>query len=179
MRTLLGIFVSVVTLTAAGELSNRRAPGFSLPDMVSMQQHDPQDYRGRILLVEVMQTTCPHCLKFSGILEEVVTKYAGRVAVLSITNPPDNMATVRQFAAQHKITVPILYDCGQVAASYLKVGPSNPTVNIPHLFVIDAQGMIRADFSYGPLTKEIFEGQGLFAELDRMMTPSRTLPPKR
>ena len=40
---------------AAGALSNRRAPGFSLPDS-TMKQHDPLDYRGKILLLEFMQT---------------------------------------------------------------------------------------------------------------------------
>ena len=42
------------------DYSNRRAPGFSLPDS-AFEQHDPQDYRGKVLLVDVMLTTCPIC----------------------------------------------------------------------------------------------------------------------
>ena len=78
----------------AGELSGRRAPGFSLPDS-KFRQHDPQDYRGKILLVEIMQTKCPHCAQFSVILEQVQAKYAGKLVVLSIVNPPDNQSTCR------------------------------------------------------------------------------------
>ena len=153
---------------ASGELSGRRAPGFSLPD-TKQQQHDPQDYRGKILLVEFFQSTCPHCVSFSKTLEEVSAKYAGKVAVLSIAVLPDTFAKVQNYVQANKITTPVLFDCGQVAASYYKVGPQNPTVEFPHVFLIDGQGMIRNDFGYGPQTRDIFEGRALFAEVDRML----------
>ena len=35
--------------------------------------------------------------------------------------------------------------------------------------LIDAQGMIRNDYGYSPLTKGIFEGRELFTEIDRMV----------
>jgi peroxiredoxin len=173
MRALLSVLLSVVSLFAAGELSNRRAPGFSLPDL-NLKQYDTQDYRGKILIVEIMQTTCPHCAAFSAILEEAVAKYGGRVAVLSLTLPPDNQDTVKRYIAAHKITVPILFDMGQAAASYLKAGPQSGAISVPHVFLIDAQGMIRNDFAYSPLSKDFFEGRGLFAELDRMLAPAKS-----
>jgi len=80
---------------------------------------------------------------------------------------------VKRYIAEKKSAVPILFDCGQMAASYLKVGPQNPDVAVPHLFVIDAQGMIRNDYGYNPLTKGIFEGRDLFAELDQMLAKPR------
>ena len=64
MRSFLCMMACAATLMTAGELSGRRAPGFSLID-VNFKQHDPQDYRGKILLVELMQTGCPHCAAFS------------------------------------------------------------------------------------------------------------------
>ena len=162
-------------LSAAGELSGRRAPGFSLPDS-SFKQHDPQDYRGRLLLVEIMKTDCPHCRTFSKILEGAKAKYGNRIAILTIVNPPDTMATVSRYIFETKTTIPILFDCGQVSASYLKVTPKAPAVGIdlPHLFLIDGQGIIRNDFGYGPETKEVFEGQGLSAEIDRLLERKAT-----
>lgn len=152
----------------AGELSGRRAPGFSLPDS-RFRQYDPQDYRGKILLIEIMQTKCPHCARFSVLLEEVQARYAGKVAVLSIVNPPDTQSTVAEYVSKHKLTVPILFDCGQVAASYLKASPQNPSFDVPHLFIIDGSGNIRNDYGYNLLNRHIFEGRGLFEELDRML----------
>jgi thiol-disulfide isomerase/thioredoxin len=147
--------------------------------------HDLYDYRGRIVVLEFMQTTCPHCQRLAQTLERVKAKYGDRVAILSISNPPDNQSTVANYRAKLNVTTPILYDCGQVVSSYMKATPQNPRISIPHLFLIDAAGMIRNDFAYELLTREIFEGEGLVQELDRMLggpdatTPSTTAPKKK
>jgi thiol-disulfide isomerase/thioredoxin len=181
MRLISALLLCASYAMAAGELSGRRAPGFALPDVMTLAYHDPADYRGKVLIVEFMQSTCEHCEKFSGILEKVKAKYGNRVAILSITNPPDNQNTVGQYVRQNKVTVPILYDCGQVAASYLKATPQNPSVSVPHVFLIDAQGTIRNDFGYGLLTRSIFEGNGLFAEIDKLLgaAPATKAAPKQ
>ncbi|MGC8792751.1 MAG: peroxiredoxin family protein [Bryobacteraceae bacterium] len=158
----------VASLWAAGELSNRRAPGFSLPDL-ELRQHDLADYRGRIVLLDIMRTQCPHCQTLSRTLEEVKQRYGDNIAILSIVNPPDNADMVRAYIRQHKITTPILFDCGQVAASYMKATPQRPSINVPHLFVIDANGWIINDFAYTPDNRAIFEGRALFQLLDRLL----------
>jgi peroxiredoxin len=177
MRLFFALLLAAASVCAAGDLSGRRAPGFSLPDL-KFNQHDLLDYRGKVLLIDIMQTNCPHCAEFSGILEQAQAKYGNRIAVLSIVNPPDNQSTVARFASAHKITTPILFDCGQVAASYLKVTPQKPSFSVPHLFIVDPQGMIREDYGYSVLTKEIFEGRQLFTVLDRMLggAPSPAQP---
>jgi peroxiredoxin len=168
MRYILGLLASTVLLFASGELSGRRAPGFSLPDLHG-QQHDLADYRGKIVLIDIIQTTCPHCQKLADVLEKEVSKYGGKVAVLTFAIPRDTQATVAQFVAQHKITTPVLFDCGQASASYLLVTPQKPTVNVPHLFLIDGNGMIRNDFGYEFDTRNIFEGDGLDLEIDKLL----------
>jgi len=155
-------------LVAAGGLSNRRAPGFSLQDSTG-QQHDLYDYRGKIVLIEIMQTACPHCRAFSKILDQVKAKYGDRVVALSVVNPPDTAATVASYLADLKPTTPLLFDCGQMAVSYFKATPENPAVDLPHLFIVDANGWIVNDFGYSPKTKAIFEGKALFPELDRLL----------
>jgi peroxiredoxin len=169
MRRLALFLLFVSTAFAAGELVGHHAPGFSLPDR-TYKYHDPQDYRGKILIVEFMQTTCPHCSAFAKILEEASAKYAGKVSILSIVNPPDTPDKVGQFAASNKITLPILFDCGQIAASYVHWTPGKSGgFDIPRVFIIDTTGVIRRDLEYNALTKEIFEGRGLFNELDKML----------
>jgi len=130
---------------AAQGLSGRRAPSFSLPDS-SLTQHDILDYRGRWLLIEFMTTTCPHCKTLSKTLETWKGKYGAKVAILSIVVPPDNMKSVGEYIAETKITSPILFDSSQVAASYFKATPSNPSFDTPHLFAVDPAGMIVRDW---------------------------------
>ncbi|MDQ6706908.1 MAG: TlpA family protein disulfide reductase [Acidobacteriota bacterium] len=168
MRFGIALVLSAISLYAAGELSNRRAPGFSLPGSDS-QQHDTQDYRGKVLIIETMQIGCEHCRKFSNVLEEAAAKYGGKVAILSVVTMPDTMQKVRQYVDQNNITTPILFDCGQVMASYLKITPANPTVHFPHVFLVDADGMIRNDFGYEAGAEPMFESKALFPEIEKLL----------
>ncbi len=167
-KFVLALTVCLVPLWASGELSNRRAPGFALPDS-KIKYHDLADYRGKLVVVEIMLTNCPHCEKFAEILEEAARKYAGRVQVLAIANPPDTTATVGKFIQSNRISYPVLFDCGQVSGSYFMATPQRPSFDIPHVFLIDANGVIRSDFAYSPLTLGIFEGRGLFAEIEKIL----------
>ncbi|HSW50076.1 MAG TPA: TlpA disulfide reductase family protein [Bryobacteraceae bacterium] len=167
MRYLLALCAASV-LFAAGPLSNRRAPGFSLMDTKG-QQHDLYDYRGKIVLVEIMQTKCPHCRTFSKILDRAKAKYGDRIAILSVVNPPDTAETVSRYMAEVKPSTPLLFDCGQMAISYFKASPQNPSVDLPHLFIINPDGWIVDDYGYDFTTRRIFEGEGLFPILDKLL----------
>lgn len=153
-------------LFAAGDYSNRRAPGFSLTDS-HYQQHDGQDFRGKVLLIDIMTTTCGVCQRLADVLTQVKVKYADKIGILSIVTLPDNFGTADRFAAEHKIHWPILFDSGQMIASYLRVTPENPQVHFPHLFVIDPDGVIRNDFD-GTDDKALTV-DGLSAEIDKLL----------
>lgn len=150
----------------ANELSNRRAPGFSLPD-ASFRRYDLQDFRGKWLLIEFMQTDCPHCKALSHTLEEVKRKYPGLVAVLAVViAPPETQQSVARYMEENHVTSPILFDQGQMAASYFQATPAKPSFDTPHLFVINPAGVIVRDYGHSAQTHEILEGAGLVKELD-------------
>jgi thiol-disulfide isomerase/thioredoxin len=156
-------------LFASGELSNRRAPGFALPDPEYTHFYDLQDYRGKVLLIDIMSTTCPHCLLLSTTLEKVKEKYGDKVEILSVVLPPDNQSTVAKYRAVNKITVPIVCDQGQMTISYMNARPGMGHIDVPHLFLIDQAGMIRNDFSYKEDARSVFEGPGLNLEIDKLL----------
>lgn len=167
------LLASASLLSAAGELSNRRAPGFALPD-ANMKYHDLADFRGKVVIVNIMRTACPHCTTFSKVLQRAQDRYGSRLQVLSIVNPPENQAAVKKYLADNGLSTTILFDCGQMAASYLKLGPQNPSFDVPHFFVIDSSGMIREDYGYHMLSKRIFEGDGLFEVIDKYVQKPET-----
>ena len=169
MRFILAILITVFacsTLAGAGSLSNRRAPGFALPDP-AMKYYDLADYRGKVVLLDIMKTDCPACMTLAETLKGIKEKYADKVVVLTVVAPPDNHKTVVDFATKHGISTPILLDCGQMIGSYLLPSPQRPRVHLPHLFLIDAKGMIRNDFDSTNLP--VFEGEGLDEEIDRLL----------
>jgi peroxiredoxin len=157
-----------VSSLAASELSGRRAPGFALLD-TNGKMHDPADYRGKFLIVEFMQFGCPHCALFSDILEQVRTKYGEKIAILSIVNPPSKPEDAKRYIVDKKLKNPLLFDVGQVAYSYFLPNPQHPSVSVPYVFLIDRQGTIRNDIGYSEATKDIFEGSGIYAEIDKLM----------
>ena len=166
MRTILAILLCTGALLTAGENSGRRAPGFALPDS-KMQVVDLADYRGKIVLLDFMQTNCAHCGTFSDVLERVQQKYGDQVAILAVVNSGgDNQNTVAQYISGHRITYPVLFDAGQMAYSYLL----KTHFDTPCVFLIDAGGTIKNDWEYSLITHDIFEGNGLMPEIDSLLS---------
>lgn len=132
---------------AASKPSGRRAPSFALPDS-RLQSHDILDARGHWLLLDFMKTDCPHCKDLSKKLEGIKAKYGDKVDVWSIViAPPENMNTVAAYINETKSTSPFLFDQGQVAVTYFRATPQNPTFDTPHLFVIDPNGYIAREWN--------------------------------
>ncbi len=172
MRCLAVFLLSTVVSLAANEQAGRRAPGFALPDPEYKRFYDLQDYKGKVLLIDIMTTSCPHCMLLSTTLEQVKERYGDQVAVLSVVLPPDNQETVAKYISKNRITVPIVCDMGQMTVSYLNAKPDQAHMDVPHLFIIDQKGIIRNDFQYVEEQRAIFEGPGLFAEIDRLLKKS-------
>src|SRR3954470_6887553 len=127
MKRIALALLCVAALSAAEPL--RRAPGFCLID-TNGQWQDLADYRGKVVVLEFMQTTCPHCAAFVPVLTSVRQKYGDRVAVLSVALSPDTPQAMSQFAAGHKLTYPLMFDMGQVAVSYVRSG----SIGFPNLY---------------------------------------------
>jgi peroxiredoxin len=166
MRLIPALLFCAAALFAAD--AGQRAPGFALMDS-NGNIFDHQDYRGKPVIIEFMQTTCPHCAAFADVLNRVQAKYGEKIQILAIANPPDNPQTVAKFVQGHGVRYPVLFDSGQAAYSYMK----KMKFELPQLFLVDQKGIIFNHYEFSALTKEIFEGDGLFGEIDRLLTPAR------
>ena len=183
-KSIVSIVLVLNAAFGAGELSNRRAPSFSLPDS-SMVQHDILDYRGKVLIIEFMQTKCPSCQELTKVLEtKIKPKFGDRLAVLSIVVPPDNIELVKKYVDVFKVTSPILFDSGQVAGSYSKATAQRPQMYFPHIFLIDQQGQIRNDWAFTAPKQypEVLRGNKLIAEVENLLgaaAPAVKTPAKK
>ena len=153
-------------LCIAAEAPPSLAPGFTLMDQ-NGQFHDLGEHRGKVVLLDIMQTRCPNCQVLSQTLEAIHTQYGDKVTILSVVNPPDNRQSVKAYIAKYKLSTPILFDCGQMAASYIRPDPARPQIHLPHLFLIDAKGMIRKHYIHTDTA--VFIGQGLGPEIERLL----------
>lgn len=97
-------------------------------------------------------------------------RYGDKVAILEVVLPPDDQTSVSKFIQTNNVTIPVVCDMGQMTASYFKATPTTMQhIEVPHLFLIDRKGIIRNDFAYDESTRNVFEGAGLFAEIDRLL----------
>jgi peroxiredoxin len=168
MKRALGILLCIAFLAAAQ--APKRAPGFCLSDTTA-QWHDLADYRGKVVVIEFMQTTCPHCITFNKTLAGLVKKYGSKIQVLSVALPQDTMPALVQYTKTHGTTWPHLYDMGQMAFSYFR----QPNISFPSVFLVDRSGMLVNRWEYGALTSAIFEGEQLSREIDRLL-PAAAAP---
>jgi peroxiredoxin len=167
MKVTILTLMCALGLLAAGDYSNRRAPGFSLMDS-RFRQHDIQDYRGKAVVVDFMQTGCSVCNALADVLAEVITKYGDKLAILSIVTLPDNFTEADKFSARHKANWPILFDSGQVMMSYLKLQPTGDmNVHFPHLFLVDTNGIIKNDLDSAE--SQALTVASLSAEIDKLL----------
>ena len=167
MRKLLIPLLCAFALSAAD--GPRRAPGFALPDS-KMEVYDLADYRGKIVVLEFMQTTCPHCANFADVLREVERSTATKFRFYRWWK--------RQGQPEHRVAVHCgpqnhLPDSVRYGADGLLVCARN-ILEYPHVYLIDAKGMIHRDWVYSVTTKDVFEGKTLFTEIDRMLTSAAT-----
>lgn len=165
-------------LQSADQHIGRRAPGFSLPDL-NVNYHDIADYRGKVVLLDFIQTTCPVCQTSQKIFERIRLKYADKVTVISVVLPPDTQQSVRSFIANYAIKTPVLFDCGQATGSYLKLTPQKPTITFPNLFIIDRNGIIRGHHEYSGADEKFFEQlDPLMAEVESILAGPAAGPAK-
>jgi hypothetical protein len=98
-------------------------------------------------------------------LEGVKGRYGAKVEILSIVvTPPETQATVAKYAAEVKSSSVFVFDQGQVAITYFRATPANPTFDTPHLFAIDPNGMIVRDWGMAGV-----EAPGFLSELDQLL----------
>jgi len=165
MRILLATLLCAAALSAIEP--GQRAPGFALPDS-KLDVVDLYDFRGKPVIVEFMKTDCPHCAAFATVLQQIHGKYGKRLGIIAIANPPDSTSTVASYVKGHHIDYPVLFDSGQAAYSYVR----KPQFDLPQVYLIDSNGIVFNHYEYSALTKDIFEGNGLGNEIERLFAAS-------
>jgi thiol-disulfide isomerase/thioredoxin len=129
-------------------------------------------YRGKIVVMAFMFTTCPHCQKMAGILAQVQKEYADKgVQVLGAAFDPGAAAQVQKFIQVFGVNFPCGYSNPKAVMDFEQV--TNPPF-VPDLIFIDKAGTIRSQYvpdGSDPAPEKFLSNPevNIRAELDKML----------
>jgi peroxiredoxin len=114
----------------------------SLPDG---QTTSVSKYKGKVIAVEFLLTTCPHCQKTSRALTQATKKFGpkGFQALGVAINPNPE---VPKFIQDFGVNYPVGTGPRETVYSFLQHSLMSPNLMMPQLVFIDKSGMIRAQY---------------------------------
>lgn len=147
MRSRLSLFLAVslaICLAAAAGWA-RKAPDFSLPDS-NGKQIRLADHRGKLVVLEFLQTGCPSCQSAGRVLQKLYRENQKRnlpkLMVIGISHDRRGMPAIRQYIQQHGLSYPVVLGDLMVAVNYLGITPRKPQFHVPVFFFVGPDGQL-------------------------------------
>jgi peroxiredoxin len=123
------------TTSQTTSITRSPAPDFALTD-VDGKSFKLSDYRGKVVVLEFMQTTCEYCQAQEPRMKELRSSFSGDVVMAMIsTNPGDTEEILRQYRDQNLVGWIAMRDTSGVSSTYNVTGT-------PTIFIIDKNGDI-------------------------------------
>lgn len=147
-------FVSVAMLCAITAASSfaadipRQAPAMTFA-LVNGGTIDLAKYKGKVIALEFLNTTCPHCQKCSQNLQKMQQEYGpkGFQALGVAINDMAHMV-VPDYIRNYGLTYPVGYTHRDKAHEFLQ-HPTMLIMYVPQLVFIDKKGIIRSQYPGG------------------------------
>src|SRR6185437_12622178 len=138
----LGATAAISALAAGAPPVIRKSPEFTIHDP-SGKQILLSSYRGKVVVVAFMYTTCPHCQAEAQMLTKISKDMAPRgLQVLGAAFNDNAAVLVPGFVQQFQVGFPVGYASADSVLSYL--GFAMERYVVPQVAVIDRNGNIRA-----------------------------------
>jgi peroxiredoxin len=102
-------------------------------------------YRGKVVSLEFIHTTCPHCQQASQIQKRLQQTYADRgFQAVDVAINPNADLRVENFAKDFQLNFPVAWTTPEQALTFLGF-PITKLYVVPQIVVIDRMGYIRAE----------------------------------
>jgi peroxiredoxin len=156
-------FVGLGAGAALGTLPLFAAPriGKPAPELVislnSGEQVLLSKFKGKVVVLEVLLTTCPHCQKCSATMQKLYAEMGGAFQPLGSAINPNNMGEARMMIPQYISSLGLKFPVGwtprEMAYNWLDADPNKSQIYFPQVAIIDKKGLFH---SYHPATDEAF-----------------------
>ena len=118
----------------------RKAPELALSVPGQGLKH-LSDYRGKVVALEFIFTTCPHCQAASKLMTKLQQEYGSRgLQVIDVAINPNADLLVENFAKDFQVNFPVGWTTAQQMQTFM--GFSDARYVVPQLVLIDRKGYI-------------------------------------
>ena len=137
------ILFSLAVVAVAQPPLPRKSPEFTIQEP-SGKQTLLSRFKGKVVVLEFLYTTCPHCQKESQELTELYHEFGPKgVQMLGVAFNDNAAVLVSPFTQEFHVGYPVGFSTPDAVLAYLGFSLMDRYV-VPQLVVIDRKGMIRA-----------------------------------
>jgi peroxiredoxin len=177
-KALLGLGLAVgLTVTSFGQ-QIPRPPGPWQAMTSDKKVLKLDQFKGKVVVLAFLLTTCPHCQKYSGVLNLIQKEFAPQgVQVVASTIGPAGLASNTEFVERFSPQFPIGAMDQETLNAFGQWGPKR--TYMPQVFFLDKAGVIQAQFMG---SDGFFEGDTLTNTRDavkRMLLKTAPAPKKK
>ena len=175
----LALLCGAAAMTVTAQDVSRPSPSFSV-QRVGAPAIPLSQYRGKILVVAFINTTCPHCQALTRVLTPIANEYAPRgVQFLECAFDEGAQAAVPLFIQQYAPSFPVGWSTREAVMAYFQVSVMDTRpFYVPHMVFVDKAGIIRGDY---PGESGFFQNAevNIRAELDKLLKAGTTASKKK
>lgn len=142
-------------------LSAEMKQGKPAPELVIAMNSGEQvllsKFKGKVVVLEILLTTCPHCQKCAGTMQKLYAEMGGAFQPLGAAINPNDMGEARlmipQFISSLGLKYPVGWTQRDMAYGWLGADPGKGSVYFPQVIIIDKMGVVH---EYHPATDQKF-----------------------
>lgn len=170
------------TVWAASPSGLRKAPelSYSIPVQGHQDQKLLSQYRGKVVALEFIFTTCPHCQKASVLMTKLQQEYGSRgFQALDVAINENADLAVENFVRDFQVGFPVGWTTRDQFLTFMNFGFADRFV-VPQLVLIDRKGVIHYQtpaLGDGDYEKQMQEST-IRARIEELLNSERTTSTK-
>jgi cytochrome oxidase Cu insertion factor (SCO1/SenC/PrrC family) len=165
--------IAAAALAIQGADVPRKAPDLAI-HMNNGKDLQVNSYRGKVVCLAFILTTCPHCQNTTRILSRIQNDYGPRgFQAVESSIEENGKAFVPGFILQFSPAFPVGYLEFDTAQTYLQHNPMM-ILHVPGLVFIDREGRIVAQFEGDdPFMADGVQEKNIRAKIEQLLGPAR------
>jgi peroxiredoxin len=147
MRLIPFAAMSVLVLSTALAMDvGKPAPPFTIPQLHSATI-DLNQYKGKVVAIALIDTTCPHCQHLTQLLNTISRQYADKpVQIVACAFNDGAQQLLPKFMQEFQPNFPVGYCSRQAVLTFLSY-PVLQVLYVPHMVFLDRRGIVRGDYA--------------------------------